>query len=166
MERKFYRIEAGSELATTVAQFIEDMKAVRKSWKSFLDKHGGKERWTQGSRVVGLSFEGESPEGWYRPRDCPAGCYRPYANRKASKEAYAEFKALPFMPGGSQFSARIGFESTSGPASGGRGMMIYWASFEEVSGETLISLPENGEPVPGCIPLKNSEYWQMKEAAA
>lgn len=161
-ERDYFLIEAGHPLKDKVDGFIEEMKAIKSEWAEFSRRHGGTETWHRGSYLEGLSFDGDPPEGWYSPKGSPAACYKPYANRSASREAYKEFKRVRRQKCGMDFGNVIGFGSTSSGAPGG-GLMIHYASFEQIDDELIITIPTGGKPPEGLVPLKKSEYWQLKE---
>jgi hypothetical protein len=163
MERKYYTIAEGSDLKAKVADFIAEMKTVKKVWADFALKHGAVDQWKRGSFIIGLAFDGLPPKGWIARKNMPDGCCTPNLKTKEGKEFNKELNKLPRQLRASDFSDLIGFDSTTGTE--GRGVAIYYATFEQLGEDIIVTLPENGEPVAGLIPMKKSDYWKRKEQA-
>lgn len=163
-ERKYFAIESGSELETVINTFEEDRKNVVVEWRSFAKSVGGNpDRMLAGNALIGLAFAGEPPYGWIEIK-AHEGFYKPHGGM-AKLESKA-MKNLPLSINASDLAGRLKIESVMYHE--GSQTYIAHAFYERVGDQLILTLHKKQKTpkADGLIPLKMSEYWQIKEDAA
>jgi tRNA G37 N-methylase Trm5 len=109
------------------------------------------------SRLCGLEFDGEAPEGW-RTKTGEAWCV-PDANTKTGRAIKREITALPEGYNPARFSDMLGPEYTHDDD-----RHTAWSSFSIYNDVVILSVPAACRAKPeGCIELKMSEFYRITE---
>jgi hypothetical protein len=154
---------------------FQDLRKVQWEARQNLCKEFGAETtYANQSEVVGLVFnDGQTPpDGWKQVSGEPT-VFKPHGNtaamkavRKRMREDYPLCDARKFQ------ELVIGTDNVFYFMDG---MSMRYMVFETISENLLLLVPkvEGGDskgkwipPDDGCIPLKTSEYWQLKESVA
>lgn len=168
--RNYYLLPEGHEAIQVIEDFNAERRATRSKWHAFRDKFGAQNTVSSGGRICGLVFEDcDPPEDWYTPKGYPAGSFKPYANRKNGREAFKELNKLPIDLTGFDISNRLSkvLGTSDGMTGTSDGSVLFqYTVFEMVGDRYLLNVPKTGNQPRDLQPLKMSEYWKMKEAAA
>ena len=146
MERVYFLLTGdGPELEAAKAH-IEKIKSAQNVWVEFTKKHSGKtEYFHTSSFFSGVAFDpvlDTIPDGWFCPRNCPQGCYRP--KKTTAPADYKEFKNLPTAPLLDDFGKNIGCKCVFVAR-----RMLVATFFHAKDGERIIL----------SIPIRNDGSW-------
>lgn len=166
VETRYYEAHGPEE--QIVREFFESRVAAFRACREVAEKHGG-EAVTHGHRMAGIAFSGEAPAGWKRAGSTGDGkaYHLPVKRSKAGKAIAKEIDAIR-IPEACNLHSKLaprdgGVFSEGGPHGG---YIIRYITAEIVAGKTIIHVPEGMDFTPAhSTPLKQSEYWQVKETA-
>lgn len=121
--------------------------------------------------LQGLVFpKGNPPQGWERIRN-QIDVYRPTARTKEGKalrKRLSELKQVDAL----QFQTEVLGEDRDNPFRFMDGLSMHYMTFETIGDVVILRVPKTKPsdewtpPDEFCIPLKTSEYWQIKESHA
>lgn len=160
MERRYYI--PGPATQASIEAFHGKRAATLNRWHEMAQKYGAN-NFIYAVGLQGFLFEGAAPKGWYRiSTKIHENAYRPRKNSKIAQDAYLEFEKAGHLPGSSEFSQEIGISFVL------EGSCIQWPSYEQIGEGWVLTVPNLAleQEIPSdCSPLKQSEYWSIKEAA-
>jgi hypothetical protein len=166
VERKYF-VAAGKSLEA-VARFFADRKAAGEARWEFVQKMGAKGGWGNDLSFIGLVIDPTAPvpEGWRESeRSTEHRVIIPDQRRKAGKLARREMDDKRFLiPDYSAMGDYIGGDWVH--AAG----MMHFTTVEKIGEEFVIAVPVETDGTfhqpEDARPIKQSEYWLMKENAA
>jgi hypothetical protein len=152
----------------TVREFFRSRDEAFAQARAIAEKHGG-EAVTRGRTMCGVVFNGEVPDGWKREGSTgdSRAYYMPLRRSKAGKEIAKEIGSVS-IPGAIDLHSKLSPNEGSvfGDAGPNGGFFILYITAEIVGGQCIIHVPRKMDfRPPHSQPLKQSEYWQIKEAA-
>lgn len=157
-------------------QIIEDFWNLRREkleeGKAILAEFGAESAVEQRG-IIGLTFKDDKhPEGWKRKGRLNGRAYFAPERRKKADKAIWDRWAKAAMPQASTLHRMLTGDTwgvmTNDTARNG-GVVIRYTTYEMIGDDVilLVPIPGSGDPaVPdGARPLKQSEFWAIKEAA-
>lgn len=167
-EFHYFKIMGGAVLAA-FNRWHEKFEAQQAARRALLVELNASSLLGNNRRIVGVKFNGEPLEGWSSAKDFP-GYYKPSGNSKAMK-AMREKLAGYSLNGAQEFQAEVlGIDN---PFSFMDGQYIRFMAFERIGDIKILLVPNCAcgdfkggwnPPDEFCVPLKNSEYWAIKES--
>lgn len=155
-DRKYFKVGAEGFAEKAIVAFKLMHTNTNTKWFEFAKKFGATELFTS-HYVMGVMLnEDEVPEGWNSPKKLPDGCYKPQ-RRNICMDDWNQFNMLGCKPTGLKLAELLGIQPVFKSGS------LAFPVFEEVNGETILSLHTDSETPEGLIELKMSEYWALKE---
>ena len=158
LERNYYKLDPEGKSLAAINKFLDDNQATRKAWSDWCESHGAT-KYYAGSYMQGLRLENPDPDLWARPISAglPSGCYKP--KRVKGNPITKEMNALPYLKMGMELTQEyLGLKAKF------HGNAIYYASYEFVGKEIILTLVDGQEPPEDAMLMKKSEYYQMVEA--
>jgi hypothetical protein len=134
-----------------------------------MEEFGADKYFGNSAGLQGLVFTpGKEPEGWEKVRG-HYDVYKPTGKTKAGRELRRRLARLD-VPDALQFQRYVLGEKTDNPFRFMDGLSMYYMVFETIGEVTILKVPKTPQkdqwtpPDDQCIPLKTSEYWQIKES--
>jgi hypothetical protein len=162
-DRIYYIVPKGHELNNHINNYMASVDKFNKACRQFSKNHCSDDFWQNSNRLVGLSFKGDIPAGWGRKQSDPRGMYTPYGRSKESNKIREEIKKLPTIMSDWEWEKPFGEARTINK----NGMMVIsFTSMEEIDNNIVLGVPARPimpEILSGCIELKTSEYYALKE---
>lgn len=166
-ERIYYRITPDSPVMAVIEEAQEKNRVFMRAAKELQVEFRGSrvrisEAWSQW--VSGIQFEGEIPDGWRVRKG--ENFARPNKRTKAGRDAAERLKKLPHGVCAAAFTDMLEDAFKTAYTHHGEGH-IAWTAYEKYGDVYVLSVPLgcNVTPPPGCIELKMSEYWSLREKA-
>lgn len=146
-----------------VLQFLKERDDAWEKLRAFGAKFGATGYYGTERGISSVEIEtGECPDGW-RPVKGMWRYFTPRATTKEGKELKKEMRALG-VPNSGRLEELLG----AGWGAYIVGLTIYHVGLEKVGDALILTVPNCNKKWPtddpGCIPLKTSEYWALKEA--
>lgn len=162
-QRVYYSVTAYSPVMAVIQRALNAMRQFHQAADALQKELGAKTLWTRGNvRVCGAVFPGDLPEGW---RQGPAYAL-PDKRSAAGKEWDRRLKSLPRgidpMDFAAMMTTALNAEYAYHDVEASR---MCWTTFERYGEVYVLSVPAacRVNP-PGCVELKMSEYWKLKES--
>lgn len=174
-ERTAYFIAAGRSLEAATKALAEWTAAVDRM-NALCERVGASHPVRRGKVVSGFAFVGkEVPDGWrdiggIEMEERGVRVYAPKRTTKAGRALLEEMAAAGF-DGHAALNVALGLHASGVMSAVGLGFSLRSATAEIIDGKCVIGIPLvdgklPGEPPPDAVPLKLSEYYALKEAAA
>ncbi len=165
-ERNYFKITGGAVKAA-FDRFMTTRIAQVKARKDFCTEHGASGSYASWKEVSGLVFEeGQKPTDLTIWEHMHQNIWKPKGNTKQARELRKRMRALPLADAQIFQSEVLGVNNAFTFMIG---LRVLFMSFEHIEEQLILSVPITPTPwTPPdehCVPLKMSEYWEMKEHA-
>lgn len=166
-ERSYWLIRKSSPVMKVIGEALSQQRVFEKAMNAIKVEFDASDllvwKGWAGTTFSGLVFKGAAPDGWRKSK----ACFKPDGRRKEGRELIKRFDALPRGIEPPAFSSMLTKAMDIDFTFWGDGG-VSWTIYEHHGASYILSVPASLKitAIPGCVELKMSDYWKLREKAA